>query len=392
MADRRWLHNRYLFDTVLAAGCLAAVLGHLLAPGAGWDQDHALYRPYNAAAWAISVGLWLPVVWRRRFPVAVFFVGWLSVLGLVLGDFMVGALPGIGWLLMFTVGQLAPRRRVILSVVGESAITAVAGLSHYPEFGVLATVRNAAVVAIFALAGQLIQANRQASVTRLELAERRADLEAERARSLVISERLGLARDLHDVVAHSLSVIAVQAEVGMATVHTDPGRADTALHAISRTTRETLNELRLLLGVLRADGDDSSPLAPAPSLAQIGRLVERVEATGVTVDLHIDGDPGRVPSAIGLFAYRVIQEALTNVIKHARARAVAVSVAVGADRLHVRVRDDGRGPAALPAPGDGRGIVGMRERAAAHGGQLSAGPVPGGGFEVSATVPLELPA
>lgn len=388
MAGRRWLQPHVLFDAVLALGCLAAVLGHLLAPDAGWDQEFRLYRPYNVVAWVITVGLWLPVLWRRRYPVTMFFVAWLSVLGLVVGDFMVGGLPGIGWLLMFTVGQLAPRRRVILAVVGETAITGVAWLSDYPQFGVLAAARNAALVAIFALAGQLIRANRQATATRLELAERRADLEAERARGLVISERLHLARDLHDVVAHSLSVLAVQAEVGLATVHTDPGRADTALHTIARTTHETLNELRLLLGVLRADDDESTPLAPAPTLDQIGRLVERVEATGVTVDLRIEGDTAAVPSSIGLFAYRVIQEALTNVIKHARARAVAVSVAVAPDRLDVRIRDDGRGAAAPSPPGDGRGIVGMRERAAAHGGHLSAGPAAGGGFEVAASVPL----
>ena len=387
MAERRWLRNHNLFDVAVAAGCLVAVLSHLLFPAAGWDQSFALYRPYNAVAWLITLGLWLPVPWRRRFPVTVFFAAWLSVLGLVLGDFMVGGLPGIGWLLMFTVGQLAPRRRVILAVVGETAITAVAWLSHYPDFGALAAARNAALVAIFALAGQLIQANRLASAASLELAERRADLEAERAHSLVISERLRLARDLHDVVAHSLSVTAVQAEVGMATVHTDPGRADGALHTIARTTHETLNELRLLLGVLRAD-DDDTPLAPAPTLDQIGRLVERVEATGLTVALHVDGDPTAVPPSIGLFAYRVIQEALTNVLKHARARDVDVWVAVQPDRLDVRIRDDGRGLADPPAAGSGRGIVGMRERAAAHGGQLDAGPAAGGGFEVSASVPL----
>lgn len=390
MAERRWLPTPNRFDAAVAAGCLVAVLAHLAFPRAGWDQDIDLYHPYNPVAWLITVGLWLPVAWRRRYPVTVFFIGWLSVLGLVFGDFMVGGMPGIGWLLMFTVGQLAPRRRVILAVVGETAMTAVAGLSHYPDFGALAAVRNAALVAIFALAGQLIQANRLASSARLELAERRVDLEAERAHGLIISERLRLARDLHDVVAHSLSVTAVQAEVGMATVRTDPDRADTALHTIARTTHETLTELRLLLGVLRADGDDdATPLAPAPTLDQIGRLVEGVEATGLRVAFHLDGDPAGVPSSIGLFAYRVVQEALTNVLKHARARAVEVSVAVKPDRLEVRVCDDGRGSAAArPAVGDGRGIVGMRERAAAHGGELSAGPAAGGGFEVAASVPL----
>jgi signal transduction histidine kinase len=249
-------------------------------------------------------------------------------------------------------------------------------------------------------------------------------LQHEAASSAVNEERLRIARELHDVVAHSMSVIAVQAGYGQYVIDDNPADARDALGAIQATSRDALEEMRRMLGVLRqqdvsgpvpavpaaagmpmpraadarpgpADARPAAagaPLAPAPGLADLDRLIQRTRGAGVQVSLERSGRVRAVPAGVDLSAYRIIQEALTNVVRHAGGGAhCAVSVGYGDEALDIRVTDDGGRPLVLtPAAvtGTGHGIIGMRERANLCGGEFSAGPLPDGGFQVTATLPL----
>ena len=220
----------------------------------------------------------------------------------------------------------------------------------------------------------------------------------QRARLAAQNERTRIAREMHDIVAHSLSVVVVQADgAAYAAAHSpefDREIAQRALTTIGTTAREALAETRRLVGVLRTEDEGRHPAglayAPTESLADLPDLMSRVAAAGMVVALDLAVDPQIVPRETGLAAYRIVQESLTNVIKHAGPD-VAVRVRVGADtddRLHVEVRDDGRG-AAAPDDGHGHGIIGLRERAASVGGTITAGPVAGGGYVVTADLPFE---
>ena len=265
-------------------------------------------------------------------------------------------------------------------------------------------------------------------------------LQDEAASKAVAEERLRIARELHDVVAHSMSVIAVQAGYGQYVIDTQPADARDALGAIQATSREALDEMRRMLGALRqADETDqrevavragpapkapggSAPLSPAPGLAELGRLISRTASAGVRVDVTRCGKPRDLPASIDLSAYRIVQEALTNVVKHARTSSCRVLIGYGQDELILEVTDNGAGlptmagagvpggslalagagqgggglaaepdGAVLPPlsiGGSGHGIIGMRERVSLLGGEFSAGPLPGYGFQVSAHIPL----
>jgi signal transduction histidine kinase len=227
-----------------------------------------------------------------------------------------------------------------------------------------------------------------------QLEERTAELEQAReelARRAVTEERLRLARELHDVVAHSMSVIAVQSGVGAHVAESRPEEVGKALAAIEATSRATLEELRRLLGVLRQDSESQASLAPVPGLADLDSLLAEVAKAGLAVRLRVQGTPSPLPAGVDLSAYRIVQEALTNVVKHAGPAQAQVTIGYRDRDVTVEVTDDGRG-AAAPA-GDGRGgtghgLVGMRERVAAFGGDLEAGPRRGGGFRVAARLPL----
>jgi signal transduction histidine kinase len=215
---------------------------------------------------------------------------------------------------------------------------------------------------------------------------------------VLAEERLLIARELHDVVAHSMSVIAVQAGVGAHVLDEHPAQARAALDAISTTSRGALSEMRRLLGVLR-DGDGARGHLPAPGLADVEQLVDDVRAAGVPVGLEIQGAGTAINAAMEASAYRVVQEALTNVIKHAgHPTRVDVRLLHGAGTLTVEVVDDGRGAASLGgvdqgrSPGSCHGLIGMRERVELWGGRLEAGPIRGGGYRVRATLPDGEPA
>ena len=216
-------------------------------------------------------------------------------------------------------------------------------------------------------------------------------VQADLARRAVAEERLRLARELHDVVAHSISVIAVQSGVGAHVASTQPEEAAKALAAIEVTSRAALIELRRLLGVLRQEGEPQGDLAPVPGLADLDSLLAEVAKAGLGVRLRVKGTPWQLPAGVDLSAYRIVQEALTNVVKHAGEARAQVTIGYGDQEITVEVTDDGLG-VTVPA-GDGRvrvghGLIGMRERVQVFGGDLEAGPQPGGGFRVAARLPL----
>ncbi len=216
-------------------------------------------------------------------------------------------------------------------------------------------------------------------------AERQRDEHVRRAAEM---ERARIARELHDVVAHQVSVIAVQAGAARATHDTDPRRSMEALGLVERMARATLVELRALLGILRKNDGSSPPLRPSPTIASLGELAAQARATGLDVTLHVEGTEARLPTVLELCAYRMVQEALTNAIKHAPHARVDVDVVQTSEELRIRVADNGPG-----APSDGRitghGLVGMRERVEMVGGTLQIDTAPGRGFAVVARLPLE---
>ncbi|GIE85006.1 sensor histidine kinase [Actinoplanes regularis] len=241
------------------------------------------------------------------------------------------------------------------------------------------TVEVMAVVTAWVIGYSVRQRRRYAAAER-EQAEARA----------VQAERLRIARELHDLIAHSIGVIAVQAGVGRRVIDTQPAEARNSLATIEETSRETLAALRRILGSLRRSdpGPGTAPLDPAPGLADLDGLVGRTADAGVQVGLHRHGDPGPLPPDIDLSAFRVIQEAVTNVIRHAGTGRCDVTVDRRPGELSIEITDDGRGG----EPGPGYGIPGMRERVSLLNGEFSAGPGPVGGFRVAARIPIPVEA
>jgi signal transduction histidine kinase len=203
----------------------------------------------------------------------------------------------------------------------------------------------------------------------------------------VAEERLRIARELHDVIAHSMSVIAVQSAVGNHVIDAQPAEARQALAAIEATSRSALTEMRRLLGVLRQEGEPRGSLTPAPGLADLASLVGQVQDAGLRVWITVDGQRGPVPPGIDLSAYRIIQEALTNVIKHAASSSAHVTISYRPESVSVEITNQGS-PGSPGRTGSGHGIIGMRERVAVFGGEFAAGPGPDGGFRVRACFPI----
>ncbi len=247
-------------------------------------------------------------------------------------------------------------------------------------------------VAAVALLAWLLVLATAAEVVRGRL-ERRAELartEAEEARRRASEERLRIARELHDVLAHDISLINVQAGVALHLMDEQPEQARTALTAIKAASKDALGELRSVLEVLRQAGE-SPPRAPTAGLDHLDRLVSGAAAAGIDVRVVTEGTPRPLPPGVDLAAFRIVQEALTNVTRHAGPATATVSLAYDERELTVEVDDDGRGgpPSSSNGSGAGNGIPGMHERAAALGGALEAGPKPGGGFRVRASLPLD---
>jgi signal transduction histidine kinase len=344
---------------------------------------------------ALAAGLAMPVIFRRANPVAAYatavLFGGIQVL--------VGARPIATDLsiliLLYTLAAYSPRRVSIWGLAVCLAGSAV-GIARWTTMGGRPLLDWLTVGAVL-FAGPALLAwvfgdsmrYRRAYYASLE--DRAARLEQERdaqARVAVVAERARIARELHDVIAHNVSVMVVQADGASYALATDPARAKEALAAISATGRQALAEMRRLLGVLRREDDQTrSGLTPQPGIGELGELLDQARIAGLPVSFSVEGVPRPLPGGAALTAYRIVQESLTNTRKHAGPVASAsVVLRYSTDALVLAISDDGRGAAA--PDGAGHGLTGMRERVAVYGGSVVAGPRPGGGFEVVATLPL----
>jgi signal transduction histidine kinase len=379
----------WLFDGALAAAAagLSTALFVQLVAGA----RPALPGEVVAVGYSLALLHTLPLAARRRYPLAVLAASVASGLAFAAAGFPPFLLGPAILVPVYTVAAYRDRRVSLAALFAVEVALAAVQLTPAGT-GVSTWVGDSLVVAAAWLLGRFVGDRR---VYAAQLEARTAELEQARgelARRAVAEERLRIARELHDVVAHSMSVIAVQSGVGAHVADSQPGEARKALAAIEATSRAALEELRRLLGVLRQDGEPQGSLAPAPGLADLDTLLGQVGEAGLEVKLRVKGTRSRLPLGVDLSAYRIVQEALTNVVKHAGPAQAQVTVCYGDGEVTVEVTDDGRG-AAAPAgdgqAGSGHGLVGMRERVALFGGDLEAGPRPGGGYRVAARLPFE---
>jgi len=371
--------------TDVAVVVLVGVIQLGLTTLAGRGQPER--EPLDLLAYLLLAVGPVALLWRRRSPALVLGV----VMAACVVYFALGYPYGPAWLSLVVAIWTA----VTAGARRAAWATALLGLAAYFALAVLlgrvdpATVPEIAahlgwlllvlVVAEVAMAGR--QRRLAAERTRAEEARRRAG-----------EERMRIARELHDVLAHNISLINVQAGVALHLMDEQPGQSRSALAAIKQASNDALGELRSVLDVLR-QGDEAPPRAPASGLAQLDSLVAGAEATGLNVRARVEGTPRPLPAGTDLAAFRIVQESLTNVTRHAGPATTTVLLAYGEKDLTIQVDDDGRGvepPSVAGVPlRPGRGLAGMRERVAALGGELTTGPRPGGGFRVQARLPLD---
>jgi signal transduction histidine kinase len=380
---RAWLFDAGI-GVVFTTFCL--VVGSALA-----ENDDERFD-----AWTIVTGVAIggALVLRRAAPevsLAITVVG----LGIwTIADFAGGPIYLAPLVPLYTIATFGDRRRTLTTTVAFAvAFLAIGLLSHdrAAHLGFLLAFAGWAGGAVFLGTAQY---NRRAYLAELE--QRARDLEEtreEEAKRRVAEERLRIARDLHDVIAHGIAAIHMQSGAALHVLDRHPEQAAPALAAVKQLSKQTMQELRATLDVLRADerdGDEAAPLAPTPGLDRLGALVDVSRRAGLPVELHVVGAESARPAAVDVAAYRIVQESLTNVMRHAGERAHAtVTVSQGDRAVEIDVVDDGLGAAAAGSANGGHGIVGMRERAATVGGSVSAGANPGGGFRVRAHLPLD---
>ena len=350
-----------IVDAALAAGLLLLVGAQV----AGEPPDGSLAL-YLAFAPAIT----LPLAWRRRFPLTV-----VLVCSIALTAQALAAEPAVSFgeflamlLATYSVAAHCPLKRALAGALAAFAAVGVHSLQQ-ADAGAFEWVYGVVYFGGAVLLGRAIRAR-----------SRRAE---ERIRSAAADERSRMARDLHDVISHSVGVMVVQAGAARVALATDPVAAQRSLEQVESTGRRTLDELRRLLGVLRADVPERMP---QPGLAALGALVEQVRNAGLPVELELEGERRALPPGLELAAFRIVQEALTNVIKHAPGERTRVRVALEADELALEIENEGRVNGAV---GSGYGLTGMRERAEMYGGSLEAGVAPDGRFRVLARLPTE---
>jgi signal transduction histidine kinase len=344
----------------------------------------------------LGLGLAVPVIFRRANPIASYATAVVAGgIQVALGIHLIGTNLAI-LILLYTLAAYCSRRVSIWGLAVCLAGSAI-GVVRWSYLGGPDVLGKWAVEAVlFAgpalLAWVLGDSMRYRRAYYASLEDRAARLERERdaqARVAAVAERARIARELHDVIAHNVSVMVVQADGASYTLATDPGRAKEALAAISATGRQALAEMRRMLGVLRREEDGPAELrAPQPGIGELGELLDQARRAGLPVSFTVEGVPQPLPGGAALAAYRIVQESLTNTRKHAGPVASAsVVVRYTSSALVLAISDDGPGVAAAP-DGGGHGLTGMRERVAMYGGSVAAGPRPGGGFEVVATLPL----
>ena len=358
----------------------------------------ASQRPPDVLAYVLLVGQILPFVFRRRYPFAVMYV-------------MVASL-GLYWILGYPAGSDASGLVAIYSAVaygksrprtwvhagvGVMAMTLTASLlavdffideDGFSPLVVLAVATLHLSAAIF---GEVVYQRRQRGL-RLEAQAALAEAEGEtRARLAVVEERTRIAREMHDVVAHGMSVISVQASAAQEIARSDPDRTIDILQDIESTGREALTEMRRMLGVLRSSDEHAGALSPQPSLADLNSAIAHCVEAGLPTELVITGHEQRLAPGLELAAFRIAQEALTNTLKHAgNSAAATVAVDFRPTELELTITDTGRGAVSnLTSTGGGNGLMGMRERVDAYNGLFTHGPNPGGGYQVRVVFPLD---
>jgi signal transduction histidine kinase len=397
MELRRWLP--------LARGRRGLVVDVLLAVVIGLVQVLALvvservgrspaWRAPDALAWLLLVVGPVALVVRRRWPLGVLAVTVACGLAYAARTYPEGPSQLAVFPALFTVALTVPRRQAWLAAAVTAVEAAGAELFLYGDTMFDGEPLYAAVTVLAAMWwGEAVRARRSYVAELRDRAERAERTREEEARRRVDEERLRIARELHDVVSHTIGVISVQAGVAAHLLHRRPDKAADSLAAIRQASDEALGELHAMLGVLRErDGDPGgAPLSPAPGLAELDALVAQAAGAEVEVRVSLEGEPRRLPPAVDLAAYRVVQESLTNVVRHAGASRADITVSHHDGRVEIQVVDDGHGadhPSGNGSGGSGQGIPGMRERARALGGSLEAGPRPGGGFRVQASLPV----
>ena len=365
--DRVRRVNPLVWDSLLAALVASIVAGSV----AGQDGVH------GPLAWVLVVAACAPLAIRRRAPV--------PVLGMVAGVVVVLAVLENGTaadaalvLAAYTVAAHEPWRRVALFGLPVAIAATLASEISAQTHGNWAEVLSQVVllVGFSVLIGRIVFNRRRRLALDRELA----------AREAVATERTQIARELHDIVAHSMSVMIVQAGAARTVIERDPIAAQEAIAHVEETGRAGLAQMRRLIGVL-TDADGTASTAPMPGLAELDPLLDTVRAAGLPVELMRTGTSRELPPGADLAAYRVIQESLTNALKHAGPASARVSLDFAPDRLTIEVADDGHGQPAQP--GVGHGLIGMRERVGVFGGTLTTGDRAGGGFVVRAEIPVE---
>lgn len=355
-----------------------------------------LFAAIGSVAEGLTVGEAIPVVllvvpllWRMQHPLAVLIVIMSGVLAyLIFVARTPVALPPL-FVALYTVAAHGERRRTLAVALAVLPFAVIIGrLVSAERGGVLDFAAQLSQFGFALVLGEAVRTQR-ALIGALRERAQRAELDRElEARRRVDEERVRMARDVHDTVAHNIAAITTQASVGLYVGREQPERALEALERIKAVGTQALRDLRHALGNLRTGSGGGTD--PTPSARDVPRLVQQARDSGVSVVLETRGSAADLPAALGVAVYRIVQEALTNVMRHAGGSSVAVRLSVGKDEIEVVIADDGRGsPTLASASGTGSGLEGMRERAAALGGALEAGPTPRSGYRVRAVLPLE---
>jgi signal transduction histidine kinase len=398
---RAWIQSH---PVAADAGLAAVLLGTaLVSSNVEIDNLQAAdpsYRPPSTAAVVAGVAaVVVPVALRRRAPLSALVActaGFLlSRVALDSGDSTITSI--VMSLAVYSAAAHGRQRRrnwvcaislvaVMAELVREVIVDIPPDLPSLRLVQALALLLNVVLFcAMWALGGAIGSGRRR---TR-ELLERTVELEHERednARRAVFDERVRIARELHDVVAHHVSMMGVQAGAARVVIDRDPANSKAALASIESSSRQAVLELHRLLGFLRQEGDPDA-LAPQPGLGQLSRLAATMSDAELTVAVRVEGQERPLPATVDVSAYRIVQEALTNTLKHAGASRADVHLRYWPGELEVEIIDDGRGNGRPPSASSGLGLIGMRERAGLHGGQLFAGPAAGGGFAVRVRLP-----
>ncbi|GAB3146236.1 sensor histidine kinase [Micromonospora sonneratiae] len=384
-----WGRNRQLLADTLLAALLAVVPIVLILP-----LPRELWPDPFLGHLGWTVFCAAPVVLRRAAPWVAVATAVVTLVAPAVFQIVPLAQALTFTVLTYTMAAQRPLRSAVLAAVVLWTPVAVlnvltSNIDNALDIGPGYLVVNNLLTALVSFfVGRTVHARRAANLVLQERARVAEENQRSLAEQAVADERRRIARELHDVVAHHVSVMGVLATGARRVLKRDPVSADEALGTIEDTSRTTLREMRRLLDVLRTDAEPAADLTPQPGLTGIAALVEQVREAGLPVSLRVDGSPGLLDPGVALTIFRIVQEALTNALKHAGAATAEVRLSFGVYWLIVEIFDTGRGPG--PAPSRvGHGLVGMRERVALYGGTLRTGPRPGGGFRVYAKLPME---